>query len=218
MKLFQTIMLCFLVVMVVGCTQDFEIEQNQNLVNQTISDENKEEVIRSISENEVNGNEISLEENEIELNNLKENKEDQKMQAFYMVENWKEIYENAYGLGKSGNSIGGFTFQFSDGWWKFGQTKDLNIHNNNASWATGGYDLDYLKGSNNMNEEWFGICAKGPTDSKGFYTLKPRVAYYALQKAHELNPLKEGITVESISNHFNKINLNDLTINTDKTK
>lgn len=78
MKLFQTIMLCFLAVMVVGCTQDFEIEQNQNLVNQTISDENKEEVIKSISENEVNGNEISFEENEIELNNLKENKEDQK--------------------------------------------------------------------------------------------------------------------------------------------
>ena len=151
------------------------------------------------------------------FNSLK-NKEDQKMQAFYMVENWKEIYENAYDLGKSGNSIGGFTFQFSDGWWKFGQTKDLNIHNNNASWATGGYDLDYIEGSNNMNEEWFGICAKGPTDLKGFYTLKPRVAYYALQKAHQLNPLKEGITVESISNHFNKINLNDLAINTDKTK
>ena len=151
------------------------------------------------------------------FNSLK-NKEDQKMQAFYMVENWKEIYENAYDLGKSGNSIGGFTFQFSDGWWKFGQTKDLNIHNNNASWATGGYDLDYIEGSNNMNEEWFGICAKGPTDLKGFYTLKPRVAYYALQKAHQLYPLKEGITVESISNHFNKINLNDLAINTDKTK
>lgn len=78
MKLFQTIMLCFLVVILVGCTQDFEIEQNQNLVNQTISDENKEEVIKSISENEANGTEISFEENEIELNNLKENKEDQK--------------------------------------------------------------------------------------------------------------------------------------------
>jgi hypothetical protein len=31
--------------------------------------------------------------------------------------------ENAAGLGKAGNSIGGFTFQFSDGWWKYGQTK-----------------------------------------------------------------------------------------------
>ena len=44
------------------------------------------------------------------------NEEDQKMQAFYMVENWKEIYQNAAGLGKAGNAIGGFTFQFSDGY------------------------------------------------------------------------------------------------------
>jgi hypothetical protein len=26
------------------------------------------------------------------------------------------------GLGKAGNAMG-FTFQFSDGWWKYGQTK-----------------------------------------------------------------------------------------------
>jgi len=51
--------------------------------------------------------------------------EDQRSQAYYMVGNWKEIYENAAGLGKSENSIGGFTFQFSDGWWKYGQTKNL---------------------------------------------------------------------------------------------
>jgi hypothetical protein len=46
------------------------------------------------------------------------NAEDQKSQAYYLAGNWKEIYENA-GLGKAGNSIGGFTFQFSDGWWKW---------------------------------------------------------------------------------------------------
>jgi hypothetical protein len=27
-----------------------------------------------------------------------------------MVENWKEIYENAAGLGKAGNSMGGLLF------------------------------------------------------------------------------------------------------------
>ncbi|MEO0903102.1 MAG: glycoside hydrolase family 2 TIM barrel-domain containing protein, partial [Bacteroidota bacterium] len=52
--------------------------------------------------------------------NAIENKEDQYSQAYYMVGNWREIYENAAGKGKVGNSIGGFTFQFSDGWWKFG--------------------------------------------------------------------------------------------------
>jgi hypothetical protein len=136
-----------------------------------------------------------------------ENKEDQKMQAFYMVENWKEIYENAAGLGKAGNSIGGFTFQFSDGWWKFGQTKNLAIQDNNASWANGGYSSDFKKGSNNMNEEWFGICAKGPRNKKGFYKLYPRAAYYALKQAHQLKLYSEEVTTEYISEHFSKINL-----------
>lgn len=36
--------------------------------------------------------------------------EDQKSQAYYMLGNWKEIYENASGLGKAGNSIGGLLF------------------------------------------------------------------------------------------------------------
>ncbi len=27
--------------------------------------------------------------------------------------------------------------------------------------------LDMKDGSNNMNEEWFGICAKGPTNERG---------------------------------------------------
>ncbi len=137
------------------------------------------------------------------------NQEDQKMQAFFMVENWKEIYENAAGLGKANNSIGGFTFQFSDGWWKYGQTKNLEVHDNNASWSNGGYYLDIKNGSNNMNEEWFGICAKGPTNSAGLYTLYPRAAYYALKEAHSINPYALGTTAASVTNHFNDIELMD---------
>ena len=112
--------------------------------------------------------------------NAKENKEDQKMQAYYDLGNWKEIYENAAGLGKAENSIGGFTFQFSDGWWKFGfdDRKNADIHDNNASWSNGGYLIDFEQGENNMNEEWFGICAKGPTNARGLYELYPRAAYY----------------------------------------
>ncbi|MDB4036537.1 glycosidase [Polaribacter sp.] len=137
------------------------------------------------------------------------NEEDQKMQAFYMVENWKEIYQNAAGLGKAGNAIGGFTFQFSDGWWKYGQTKNLEVHDNNASWSNGGYYLDLEGSNNNMNEEWFGICAKGPTNSKGLYTLYPRAAYYNLKEVHSINPLEKGITAAAILNHFSNINLMD---------
>ena len=141
--------------------------------------------------------------------NALENQEDQKSQAFYMVNNWKDIYENAAGMGRAENVIGGFTFQFSDGWWKFGQTKNLDVHDNNASWANGGYYLDMENGSNNMNEEWFGICAKGPTNSRGTYTLFPRAAYYALKEVHNLNPYDAGVDMDFVKNHFSKINLMD---------
>ncbi|MEQ8217950.1 MAG: glycoside hydrolase family 2 TIM barrel-domain containing protein [Arenibacter sp.] len=141
--------------------------------------------------------------------NAIENQEDQYSQAYYMVGNWKEIYENASGLGKVGNSIGGFTFQFSDGWWKFGQTKNLDVHDNNASWSNGGYSRDLEGNENNMNEEWFGICAKGPTNSRGLYDLYPRAAYYALKEAHKLNPYQDGITVDFVQNHFKNIQLTE---------
>lgn len=137
------------------------------------------------------------------------NDEDQESQAYYMVGNWKEIYQNAAGLGKAENSIGGFTFQFSDGWWKYGQTKNLDVHDNNASWANGGYPRDLVPGENNMNEEWFGVCAKGQTNDRGLYDLYPRAAYYSLKEAHQLNPYIDGVNLDFISNHFNNINLMD---------
>jgi hypothetical protein len=141
--------------------------------------------------------------------NALDNKEDQKMQAYYMVNNWKEIYQNAAGLGKAQNSIGGFTFQFSDGWWKRGQTEDLDIHNSEASWLSQGYSLDTKDGSKNMNEEWFGICAKGPTNERGLYELYPRAAYYALKQVHQLNLFDGSKSQESVTTYFNNIELMD---------
>jgi hypothetical protein len=67
--------------------------------------------------------------------------------------------------------------------------KNLDIHDNNASWFNGGYALDVQGTDNNMNEEWFGICAKGPTNARGLYDLYPRAAYYVLREAHNVNPL-----------------------------
>ncbi len=138
-------------------------------------------------------------------------KEDQYWQAHYNLLNWKEIYENAAGLGKVGNSIGGFTFQFSDGWWKLGfdDRKDADTHETGASWSNGGYYHDTENGSNNMNEEWFGICAKGPTDVRGLYELYPRASYYTLKEAHDLNPYQDGITLDFVSHYFKNINIMD---------
>jgi hypothetical protein len=42
--------------------------------------------------------------------NTLNNAEDQKSQAYYLAGSWKEIYENAAGLGKAGNSSRRFYF------------------------------------------------------------------------------------------------------------
>ncbi len=143
--------------------------------------------------------------------NVITNKEDQQSQAYYLLENWKEIYENSAGIGKYENSIGGFTFQFSDGWWKydFDHRKNETIHDKIATWKNGGYSYDLMEGKNNMNEEWFGICSKGFADEKGMYDLYPRAAYYVLQHIHQLNFNKKKISLKDIQEHFNKINLAD---------
>lgn len=137
------------------------------------------------------------------------NQEDQLCQAYYKHGNWKDIYANAAGFGRAGNSIGGYTFQFSDGWWKYGQTVDLDVHNNNASWVNGGYQCDFAEGQNNMNEEWFGIMAKGRTNAAGLYELYPRAAYYVIKEAHEFDPYADGVTMGSLEAHFASINLMD---------
>lgn len=141
--------------------------------------------------------------------NALSNQEDQSAQAFYLKGNWKEIYENAAGFGKAGNAIGGFTFQFSDGWWKYGQTSNLDVHDSNASWSNGGYQKDYQEGQNNMNEEWFGICAKGPTSVSGHYQLYPRASYYLLKDIHRFNPYSEDANQATLNAHFGEANLID---------
>ncbi|RZJ33303.1 MAG: glycosidase, partial [Flavobacterium sp.] len=140
------------------------------------------------------------------------NQEDQSAQSYYLLNDWKEIYQNAAGVGKAQNALGGFTFQFSDGWWKYGQTSGLDVHDSNASWSSGGYIRDYEQGQNNMNEEWFGICAKGPTNEKGYYELYPRSAYYVLKEAHKFNPYAAGTTASAVDTYFNNIQIMDATL------
>lgn len=139
--------------------------------------------------------------------NVVSNQEDQQYQAEILVSNWRQIYANAAGLGKNDNSLGGFTFQFSDGWWKTGQTVNLDEHDVAASWANGGYTNDFVDGQNNMNEEWFGICAKGLTNERGTYDLYPRAAYYALKDVHTFDPYKA--TGPEALNSLNNISIAD---------
>ena len=137
--------------------------------------------------------------------NAREMREDQVTQARYLIGQWQEIYEQSSGKGRVGNAIGGFIFQWTDGWWKFGLESRLDVHDTNASWPNGGYAEDFMPGENNMNEEWWGIVAKGPTDSRGLYAVYPRAAYYALREALQLDPFSPDTDLNAIRAHFQRI-------------
>lgn len=129
--------------------------------------------------------------------------EAQNEQAEILLNNWQELYLNASGMGLCSNCLGGFTFQFSDGWWKYGQETNLDVHDTHASWVNGGYRFDFVSGKNNMNEEWFGICAKGQPDSRGLYPLSPRVAYKALSEVNTIDPYTS--TAAAIKQQFDAV-------------
>lgn len=141
--------------------------------------------------------------------NAREMQEDQAMQARYLLGQWQEIYEQSAGKGRAGNAIGGLTFQWTDGWWKFGQEDDLDVQNTNASWPNDAYREDFTPGDNNMNEEWWGIVAKGPSDFRGLYELYPRAAFYVLKEAYTLDPYGRGTDLDTIREHFASIDLID---------
>lgn len=144
--------------------------------------------------------------------NAKERREDQRTQASYLLAQWQEIYEHSAGKGLTGNAIGGLTFQWSDGWWKTGQETGLDFHDTNASWPNEAYAEDFVPGENNMHEEWWGIMAKGPTDSRGQFELFPRAAYYALQRAYTLAPYGSTTNLAAIKAHFATISPDEMVL------
>jgi hypothetical protein len=137
--------------------------------------------------------------------NARERREDQPMQARYLLAQWREIYDATRGQGSTGNALGGFVFQWSDGWWKVGQDQRLDIHDTDATWPNAAYADDFVAGASNMNEEWWGIMAKGPADARGQFELYPRAAYYLLQKVFTLDPYAPGTDREAIRAHFASI-------------
>ena len=96
-------------------------------------------------------------------------------------------------------------FQWSDGWWKYMQDENLDVHDTTASWATNAYSEDFVEGQNNMNEEWWGITAKNPPDARGFYTVNPRTAYWVLREAFTLDPYANQTSRDVIEQHFGAI-------------
>jgi hypothetical protein len=131
-------------------------------------------------------------------------REDDVTQARFLLSQWREIYAESAGKGRTGGAIGGLVFQWTDGWWKYRQEEFLDVHDTHASWPNGGYP-DFVRGRNNMNEEWWGITAKGPSDRKGLYDVYPRTAYYALAEAWRLPAYGAATDAAAIDAHFSAI-------------
>lgn len=143
--------------------------------------------------------------------NMSAMQEDQLAQARYVKENWQEIYLNAAGMNGAGagNALGGFTFQFVDGWWKHDQSLNLNVHDSTASWANGGYTFDYIEGQNNMNEEWFGVVSWDYDAQQGTYYLKPRAAYFILMQAHAFDPYAQSSNPGQLKAFFKDLSIDE---------
>ena len=129
-------------------------------------------------------------------------------QAEIVKANWEEIYNKAYGNGEEGNAIGGCQFQWRDEWWKYKQTENLDIHDKTASWSNGAGHFDYAQGFNNMNEEWFGVCAMGEPNEDGIYATHPRMAYDILKEMWTVDPYTTDKKI--FNSKFAKIDMNSL--------
>jgi hypothetical protein len=56
--------------------------------------------------------------------NAKAGREDHLVQARYLHGQWREIYEQSATQDAVGNAIGGYVFQWADGWWKYKQEEN----------------------------------------------------------------------------------------------
>jgi len=120
--------------------------------------------------------------------NALERREDEVSQARMLRDQWLEMYNKAYGNGEEGNSLGGFVFEWRDEWWKYRQDRNLDIHDETASWSNKAYRFDWSESRNNMNEEWFGIMALGLGNADGVQTAEPRIAYELLSRIWSIDP------------------------------
>ncbi|MFT6234626.1 MAG: hypothetical protein ACJAZO_005149 [Myxococcota bacterium] len=139
-------------------------------------------------------------------------REDGVAQGEYLRQQWEDLYLNAAGHGV-GNAIGGYVFQWSDGWWKYKQEENLDVHDTNASWENAAYPADHVQGQNNMNEEWFGITSKTAPDPSGLYDIQPRESYYLLQDAWKLDPYAPDSSDAAIRRWFGQFNATSYTPN-----
>ncbi|MDD5259998.1 MAG: glycoside hydrolase family 2 TIM barrel-domain containing protein [bacterium] len=102
--------------------------------------------------------------------------------------------------------VGGCLFQWADDWSKNQWGAANSTHDTSATWSSPNY-YDFVdSNTNNMNEEWWGLCAISPgTDTK---TLRP--AYYRVQDKWAPNTqgtaASSNVFASGITNYPNPFN------------
>jgi len=110
-----------------------------------------------------------------------EDEEAQESQAEYIESQWQEISVNLSENNPDAVCIGGCVFEWSDDWSKNQSGSPDSTHNTEATWggdgSGGGYEFDFVYGTDNMNEEWWGLTSINTSD----YSKASRKAYYTLK-------------------------------------
>jgi hypothetical protein len=111
-------------------------------------------------------------------------KEDEDIQAKFLISQWKEILRNTCGKSGKGTVLGGCIFEWNDEWWKHDSANPASwfVQDQTAGWTNGAYYFDIeVEGHMNMNEEWYGIVGMSLDKENGVYKRIPKKAYYALK-------------------------------------
>jgi len=112
------------------------------------------------------------------------NKENQDIQADFLLSQWIDIYKNSSLNSKEGNCLGGVIFEWNDEWWKHNSSDSSRwgYHDTLGGWSNGSYYFDIKAPRNmNMNEEWFGLLSF-EKDEEGNFIKKPRKVYFVLKE------------------------------------
>ena len=142
--------------------------------------------------------------------------EDGYNQARFLKSQWREIYEQAYGKGRSQNIIGGVVFQWMDEWWKYRLEFELFTHNTEGTWRHPAYyDGEGIGSDNNMNEEWWGIIAQSTEKKDGVHRRIPRPAYYTVAEVWKESLY--DISNARIGAHFDSIRVEEQVARADTT-
>lgn len=110
--------------------------------------------------------------------NTKKGVEDEDMQSRFIVSLWKDIEKNTYLKSKDSVSIGGCIFEWTDEWWKGG---DSSVQETNGQWVNPAWP-DFSPDMPNVQEAWFGIMKVEKSGNGSIDTRIPKQTYFDLKR------------------------------------